>query len=122
MDPERYRLPPGFTLPPRSPRRSGLRSRSSGKFLKGPISLAWLALAARQPGKALHVAVVLRFLSRVTGNPTVRLSASLLADFGVHRRSAHRGLLALEGAHLVTVQRHRGRQPRVMLLDEVPAR
>lgn len=35
-------------------------------FLKGPIPLPWLQGAARLPGKALHVGVVLWFLSGLT--------------------------------------------------------
>jgi hypothetical protein len=86
------------------------------KFLKGPIPLPWLALAGRQPGKALHVAIVLRFLAGVARSSTVALSGEVLTTFGVDRRAGHRGLAALERAGLVSVERHRGRQPRVTLL------
>jgi hypothetical protein len=86
------------------------------KFLKGPVPLPWLALAGRQPGKALHVAVVLWFLAGVMRSSTVALSGEVLKPFGVDRRAGHRGLTALERAGLVAVERHRGRQPRVTLL------
>jgi hypothetical protein len=86
------------------------------KFLKGPVPLPWLALAGRQPGKALHVAVALWFLAGVTKSSTVALSNEVLATFGVNRRAGHRGLTALERAGLVAVERHRGRQPRVTVL------
>ena len=107
----------GTTGPFPSGKQRVPRHRAGEKFLKGPVPLTWLALAGQQPGKALHVAIVLRFLAGVAGNSTVALSGAVLATFGVDRRAGHRGLGALERAHLVTVQRHRGRQPRVTLLE-----
>jgi hypothetical protein len=96
------------------------RHRSREKFLKGPIPLAWLEQAGRQPGKALHVGVALWFLCGVAGHRTVALSAKVLTSFGLDPRSSHRALASLERVHLVTVQRHRGRQPRVTLLEASP--
>ena len=44
------------------------------KFLKGPIPENWLAQAARLPGKAFHVGIVLWFLAGMKGEAVVTLS------------------------------------------------
>jgi len=83
----------------------------------GPIPFAWLAEAARQPGRALHVAIALWFLSGMTKNRKVTLSGSVLRILGVKRHSGYRGLKCLEKANLLRVKRHSGRNPIVTLLD-----
>jgi len=82
-----------------------------GSFLKGPIPWDWLKTAATQPGKALHVAIVIWRLAGFTGSNSVRLTRGALDDLGVQRLSAYRGVQALERAGLVAVERHRGRCP-----------
>lgn len=89
------------------------------RFLQGPITLAWLAAASRQPGKALHVSIALWFLKGLTKSWQVKLTTQVLTELGVDRHAGYRGLAALERAHLVHVVRHRGRQPVVTIL-EVP--
>jgi DNA-binding transcriptional ArsR family regulator len=117
MDLEKIRLPPGFVLPSRGGfRRGTLRPGPGRKFLKGPIPWEWLQRAGRARGHALHVAVVLWFLAGIEKCSTIKLSNVVLAGFGVDRSTAQRGLKTLEVAGLVTVVRHRGRQPRVTLL------
>lgn len=85
------------------------------KFLKGPIQWSWLQAAARAPGKALHVGNVLWFFAGMSG-PRVALNLSRLADLGLSRDAARRGLAALERAKLVSVLRHPGRKPVVTIL------
>ena len=92
------------------------------KFVAGPIPLRWLTPASKLPGKALHVAMALRFLVGVERSSKVRLSRSALSRFGVDRHSTYRALHALEPAGLVLVERHRGRNPIVTIIDEVPER
>jgi len=86
------------------------------RFLKGPIPWAWLMRAAELPGRALHTAVALWFLSGVTRSETVKLSGRPLAELGVDRHAKYRALAALEGAGLVRVTRSPGRNPVVTLL------
>jgi DNA-binding transcriptional ArsR family regulator len=118
MDLGQIRLPPGFLLPSRGGSRRGILGPGPGKkFLKGPIPWEWLQRAGRARGHALHVAVVLWFLAGIVKCSTVKLSNIVLAGFGVDRSTAQRGLRALEVAGLITVVRHRGRQPRVTLLS-----
>ena len=92
------------------------RHRAGEKFLKGPIPWNWLAAAARQPGKALHVAIVLWFFAGVKRTGTVALSGAALRGFGVNRHAGYRGLAVLERAGLVSVARHPGRMPVVTIL------
>ncbi|MEN9722595.1 MAG: hypothetical protein RJB38_581 [Pseudomonadota bacterium] len=113
-DPERFRYrqprrpsPEGGPMPP--------RHQLGEQFLKGPIPWNWLKLAARQPGRALHVAIILWLIANMTKKATVRLSGKRLRELGVDRNAAYRGLKRLEEARLVEVSRHVGRQPIVTL-------
>ena len=85
-------------------------------FLKGPIPQAWLAIAAKCAGRALHVAIALWHYAGLTKSITIRLNQSRLLGFGLSRDSARRGLLALENAKLITVVRAPGRKPQVTII------
>lgn len=96
------------------------RHAAGEPFLKGPIPWAWLREAARLPGKALAVALMVWRLAGMHKSDSVAFSlTSLEGELGVTRDSARRGLEALEVAGLVSVHRHPGRKPVVTLL---PAR
>lgn len=86
------------------------------KFIKGPISLKWISTAARLPGKALHVALVLKFLEGVTRKQKMPLSNGILRIFGVDRFAKARGLKELEQADLISVARKQGCSPMVTIL------
>ena len=96
------------------------RHKQGQRFLKGPIPWAWLRGAARFPGKALHVAIALWFTAGLTRRRVIQLSPSTLRMLGVERNAARRGLLALEKAGLVHVERRSCRSPIVTLLDVAP--
>ncbi len=91
--------------------------KAGEKFLKGPVPLAWLASSARLPGKTLHISVVLWFLAGLNNTRSVSLPSSVLRSFGVDRSAKRRALDWLEEAGLIMVERHPGRNPRVILLD-----
>lgn len=93
------------------------RRKSGGEFLRGPIPMAWLAKAARLRGRALAVGLGVWFKAGLTKQREVQLSGSVLRRLGLHRRVGYRGLAALEGAGLVSVDRHSGRCPVVTILD-----
>ena len=82
----------------------------------GPIPLDWVAAAGHLPGKALHVGIALFYLAGLNKSTEVVLPSSLLETFGVDRYARYRALLVLEKAHLVTVVRHKGRNPVVTIL------
>jgi DNA-binding transcriptional ArsR family regulator len=87
------------------------------KFLRGPIPWLWLERAGELPGKALAVGLRVWFAAgcRDSSSVTVNLSRT-----GLPRRTAQRGLIALERAGLVAVERRRGRPPVVTILNGVP--
>jgi hypothetical protein len=93
------------------------RHRGGERFLKGPIPWTWLQLAARQPGKALHVALALWQLVGMKRSVCVTLNLSQLRALGVNRWTASRGLKALRVAGLVHFEAQTGRTARVTVLD-----
>src|SRR5688572_11330446 len=87
------------------------------RFLKGPIPWNWLSKAARQPGRALHVAVSIWFWSGILKTKTFKFSVSKMSELGLDRYAGYRGLNALESAGLISVDGSRGRSPIVTILD-----
>lgn len=85
------------------------RHRGGELFVRGPIPWVWLSASARLPGRALHVGIVLWLESGLRASAVVTLSQQRLRDLGVDRYASYRGLLSLERAGLVDVQRHPGR-------------
>jgi hypothetical protein len=81
------------------------------KFLKGPVPWEWLIVASQLPGKALIIGLCLWRLMGATGHGSIPLSNSELQPFGIDRAAKSRGLVALEKAGLITVDRKRGRWP-----------
>jgi len=106
------------TLVPRASADHRLPRHQPGeRFLKGPIPWSWLSAAARQPGRALQVGLVIWLLAGLRRSPTVPLSGAVLRGCGVDRHAGYRGLRALEQADLVRVERRPGRNPVVTVLD-----
>lgn len=116
VDLEALRLT-GLSQPSESKRLP--RHRPGDKFLKGPIPMDWLMAAANLPGRALHVGISTWFLAGIKKSNRVILTRSLLESLGVSRHAAYRALAHLERAQLIQVNRGRGRNPAVTLL-EVP--
>jgi hypothetical protein len=98
-------------------KKSDRHHKIGKKFIKGPISLKWISIAARLPGKALHVALVLKFLEGLTRSRKISLSNKILNLFGVDRFAKARGLKELENANLIVVARKQGRSPVVTILS-----
>jgi len=113
-----HALPVIAAQPQQQPVRSKTPHHKPGElFLKGPIPWRWLEVAAKLPGRALAVALVLWHLVGLRKCRMVRLSPSKTRSLGLSSRVSRRGLKALEGASLVSVDRHRGRGPDVTVLD-----
>jgi hypothetical protein len=87
------------------------------KFLRGPVPWTWLSVAAQLPGKALHVALIIRFLDGFKQTGIVSLSPARLKEFSVSRWAGYRALDALAGAGLVNVERHPGRAAKVTICE-----
>ena len=71
--------------------------------------------------RVLAAALAVRFCSGLNGRQNdLKLTSAVLSPFGVEDRSAKtRALQALEGAGLIRVERHPGRNPLVTIV-EVP--
>src|SRR5262249_33456282 len=90
-----------------------------GQFLRGPIPLAWLAAAAKLPGKApLAVALAIRFEAGRRGHDrAVKLTNPLAAQLGVSPKSKYPALNALPQAGLVAVRREPKKAPVITILE-----
>jgi DNA-binding MarR family transcriptional regulator len=58
---------------------------------------------------------LMRIFRAVIGE--VKATGTLWEKLGIHRKSAYRGLSALEAAGLITIVRHAGRAPIVTILE-----
>jgi hypothetical protein len=86
-------------------------------FLNGHVPLPWFKVAARLPGRSLHVGMVLWYVAGLSGSVSVHLSNTLCLRFGLDRNAKYRALRSLGDAKLVAVTRKRGRSPLVTILD-----
>ena len=82
-------------------------------FLKGPIYLDWLSAAARLPGKAINLALAVRWLVDMNGGNPAKLTAKALALLNVSEDACSDGLRRLESKGLITVTRQPGQRPTV---------
>ena len=90
--------------------------------LHGPIPLDWLSVAARLPGKSLHVGIALWFTQGLQGDFLVSLPNTAGLPFGFDRNAKYRALTWLEDAKLIAVERKLGRSPKIAILTEMGAR
>jgi hypothetical protein len=93
------------------------RHRPGEPFLMGPIPWPWLTAAARLPGKALQVAVLLWREAGCRKARTVPFCLARAAELGVKEDSARRALRRLVAAGLVGVPHPPGRGLEVTILD-----
>lgn len=115
----------GFDLESLRLHKRGSRFRQAGprttprnrRFLRGPIDLNWLEVAAKLPGKALAVGLVVWLLVGLKKTDTVTVTRTALSLLNVGRKGGYNGLEALESAGLIRVDRHRGRCPVATVLD-----
>jgi hypothetical protein len=96
--------------------RQGRRpSPIQGKFILGPIPVAWLCQAAKLGVKALLVGMALWHLRGLRKADTFLVSNLMLEEWGVLADAKSRALRKLEAAGLVKVDRRRKRSPLVTL-------
>jgi hypothetical protein len=105
------------TTPPSAFNGKTGRERLTKPFLSGPIPMDWLHTAGRINGRALHVAITLRFLAGVTKSKTVKLSQKHLEGFSIDRQTKRRALLALEAAGLISIENGMGKSPIITILE-----
>lgn len=116
FDPKRFELPPGAVGNARPSKRLPRHKRGE-RFLWGPLPLTWFTAAARLPGRALAVGMVLWWLAGIKKNRTVKWEPSAAEPWGVNYQAFNRGLDRLERAGLVAVDRRRGRCPVVTIME-----
>jgi len=122
IDPKNLALPDGLRPLLSHSEESRLSVKScrayvEGRFIRGPIPLLWLSRAGMLPGKALHVAIAICFLTGVKKMNTVPVSNKLLGEFGVNRYAKSRALKQLSNAGLVSIEQGVGRSPVVTVLE-----
>ena len=119
FDPAKLRIPPDTVDDWRKNAKNGKAPPThpprKGKFLRGPVPVAWLRRAAELPGKALAVGLALWFLRGCRKRWTVQLTRRTLQHFAVNRKPGYLGLDNLEAAGLVRVQRQVGKCPVVTI-------
>ena len=119
-----FTAPAGY-VPAKAPRPAASPARQrSAHFVKGPVPLPWLARAARLPGCALQLGILLWYRAGMEGCKDILIRRSELELFGVSRYAKARALKAMEATGLVTVTRARGRSPRATICscpEPVPA-
>lgn len=113
---------PSSSGPVAKPSSRSPRFKQGQKFLKGPILLDWLARAAACPGKALHIAIAVRFMVGLTKSDTVRIPRNVLQAFRVSRYAKSRALAALEAAGLIHVHRRSGAGPVITIREVVESK
>jgi hypothetical protein len=87
------------------------------RVLQGPLPLAWLLIAAKLPGRSLHLAIVLWYAAGLSGSSSIHIGNTLCLRFGLDRNAKYRALRSLELAGVITVKRKRGRSPLVTILQ-----
>jgi hypothetical protein len=85
-------------------------------FLRGPIPLDWLAKAAALPGKALNVALALWWRHGMAKGKPFKLTLLALKYMNVERGAASAGLVRLEQAGLIRVERRLGQRPIISIV------
>ena len=93
-----------------------------GKFIAGPIPVAWVVQASRLGVKALLVGLALWHLKKLRQADTFTVSNLMLQEWGVQPDAKSRALRALESAGLIRVERRGKRSPLVALILRDPVR
>jgi hypothetical protein len=115
----RLRVPQVEVLPHEALARRRSSGHVVGKFLRGPIPLAWLGRACRlRGGKVVATALAIWFLAGLRRREwDLKLTSDTLTHFGVTDRAAkYRALKALEEAGLIQVERRPNKNPLVTIL------
>jgi hypothetical protein len=89
----------------------------TGKPETAEFPIEWLSLAARLPGRTLHVGLLLWRLGAFGDCDGVAITNGISSTFGLDRNAKYRGLANLEKAGLIKVVRKLGRSPVVTIVD-----
>jgi hypothetical protein len=99
--------------------RQGRRSSPvKGRFIAGPIPVAWVCRASKLGVKALLVGMALWHLKGLRKAGTLIVSNIMLRDWGIRSDAKRRALRKLERAGLIRVEGRGKRSPQVTILIE----
>lgn len=90
----------------------------SPPYVNITLPVRWIERAAGLPGKALHVAMVLLYLTSLRKSAEVRFSQRTLRRFGTSRDASYDALTRMTAAGLVRLKKSPGRAHVVMLLGD----
>jgi len=93
--------------------------KKKGHFLKGPIPMPWLIVAANLPGKALHVGIALWFWSGIQKSETFILPGNAIKSLGISRQTCYTQLKAMEKAGLLAIEARKGKKPQITLFPHL---
>lgn len=97
------------------------KAKIGGKFIKGPIPMDWLRVAAGCGQRAEAVAILLWYAAGWQKTNPAKLTPAILSELNVHPKTSKRCLQRMAEVGLVDVEFKRGRSPLVTLLDPKPA-
>lgn len=106
---DNIRLSDGKSVP-------GYASRINGHFVKGPIPLSWLSIAAALPGKSIHAGLACWYQLGLKKCSPFPMSNTVAGKFGMDKDSKARSLRNLENAGLIRCYRTIGRSVTVEIL------
>ena len=92
-------------------------ARNTAPFIKGPIPVGWISEAAALPGKALHLALAIQWLSGMNKGAPGKVPKKVLATFSLSMDAYRDGLKRLEAAGLIRVSRLPGQSPLVRVVQ-----
>jgi hypothetical protein len=95
------------------------RHRPGEKFLKWPIPWLWIQQAARLPGSALHVGLLLWFDAGCRKCRTFPINQARASEFHLSTQTMRRGLRELEAEKLVSMRHLPGRCLEVTIREAV---
>lgn len=98
--------------------RSGdwIEKQPTELFLKGPIPLKWLSVAASLPGKSINVALAINWLDGMNRGKPFKLTKKALGLFNISKDAANDALNRLAAAGLISLDRRPGQRPTIRVL------
>lgn len=88
-------------------------------FVRGPIPMEWLSMAAAMPGKTLNVAVALWWLHGMQEGKPFKLTKKAAALLNIGRDAASGGLAQLAQGGLITLHKRSGKRPEITIIKSL---
>jgi len=99
-------------------RSSPYKPKIDGPFIRGPIPMNWVHKAIHLPGQCLGIGLVLFYYCGLRKSNRVKVGINDIKEqIGFSWDTIRRGLLALEEAGLIEVERHPGCKPIITVLS-----